>query len=105
MTKVPSHWSNRAPTIVPRGNLMKRIVASIASVGLIMTLPSGAVGQDQKPQAQQPTMVECRDLSDSDNFLGPNETLINGKACRPAGSAVTVNLTNIPSPTKVASLQ
>jgi hypothetical protein len=29
-----------------------------------------------------------------DNFLGPNETLVNGKACRPAGSPVTVNLTN-----------
>jgi hypothetical protein len=42
----------------------------------------------------QPVMVECRDLAGSDNFLGPNETLINGKACRPAGSSITVNLTN-----------
>jgi len=84
---------------------MKRIVASIASVGLIMTLPGGALAQDQKSQVQQSTMVECRELSDSDNFLGPNETLINGKACRPAGSPMTVNLTNTPSPTKVAGLQ
>jgi hypothetical protein len=48
-------------------------------------------------QNQQPVMVECRDLAGSDNFLGPNETLINGKACRPAGSAVTVNLSTTAS--------
>jgi hypothetical protein len=50
-------------------------------------------------------MVECRELSDSANFLGPNETLINGKACRPARSPMTVNLVKTPSPTKVAGLQ
>jgi len=46
------------------------------------------------PAQNQSVMVECRDLAGSDNFLGPNETLINGKACRPAGSSITVNLTN-----------
>jgi hypothetical protein len=46
-------------------------------------------------------MVECRDLSGSDNFLGPNEMLVNGKACRPAGSPVSVNITNS---TSVASV-
>jgi hypothetical protein len=48
-------------------------------------------------------MVECRDLADSDNFLGPNETLVNGKACRPAGSAITVNFSNTTSVAKAAS--
>jgi hypothetical protein len=33
--------------------------------------------------AQQ--VVECRDLG-SNGFLAPNETIINGKACRPAGT-------------------
>ena len=48
-------------------------------------------------------MVECRDLSSSDNFIGPNESLINGKACRPAGSPLTVNLTNSAAAPSVAA--
>jgi hypothetical protein len=74
---------------------MKRIAASVASLSLVLTLPSAA--QNQKPQDQQPMMVECRDLSSADNFLGPNESLVNGKACRPAGSPLTVILTNPPA--------
>jgi hypothetical protein len=71
---------------------MRRIAASVASLSLVLALPSAA--QNQKAQDPQPMMVECRDLSSSDNFIGPNESLINGKACRPAGSPLTVNLTN-----------
>jgi hypothetical protein len=71
---------------------MRRIAASVASLSLVFAFPSAA--QNQKAQDPQPMMVECRDLSSSDNFLGPNESLINGKACRPAGSPLTVNLTN-----------
>jgi hypothetical protein len=49
-------------------------------------------------QAQQPTQasqqqvmqVECRDMATSGNYLAANETLINGKACRPAGSPLQV---------------
>jgi hypothetical protein len=40
---------------------------------------------------QQVQQVECRDLSVPNNYLAPNETLMNGKACRPAGT---------PDPTK-----
>ncbi len=50
-------------------------------------------------------MVECRDPASSDNFLGPNESLINGKACRPAGSPLTVNLTSpAAAPTPVVAV-
>jgi hypothetical protein len=84
---------------------MKRMIASVASLSLIAALPGGVLAQGQKAQAPQPTMVECRDLSGTDNFLGPNETLINGKACRPAGSPVTVNLANAPSPIKAVTPQ
>src|SRR5260370_9816676 len=35
--------------------------------------------------AQQ--VVECRDLGSNGN-LAPNETIINGKACRPAGTSL-----------------
>lgn len=68
---------------------MKRIFASVLSSALILSFPGLSIAQQQ-----QPVMVECRDLSGSDNFLGPNETLINGKACRPAGSAISVNISN-----------
>jgi hypothetical protein len=40
---------------------------------------------------QQVQQVECRDLSVPNNYLAPNETIINGKACRPGGT---------PDPTK-----
>ena len=68
---------------------MKRLLASITSSALILSFPALSIAQQQ-----QPVMVECRDLAGSDNFLGPNETLINGKACRPAGSAISVNISN-----------
>jgi hypothetical protein len=68
---------------------MKRLLASIMSSALILSFPGLSIAQQQ-----QPVMVECRDLAGSDNFLGPNETLINGKACRPAGSAISVNISN-----------
>jgi hypothetical protein len=67
---------------------------------LTLTLPGLANAQNQ----QQPTMVECRELGGADNFLGPNETLINGKACRPAGSALTVTLST-PAPTAAVPKQ
>jgi hypothetical protein len=68
---------------------MRRTVSCVVSSAIIMALPGGSYAQNQ-----QPVMVECRELAGSDNFLGPNETLINGKACRPAGSSLTVNLNN-----------
>ena len=71
---------------------MKRIFASVLSSALILSFPGLSIAQQQ-----QPVMVECRDLAGSDNFLGPNETLINGKACRPAGSAISVNISNTTS--------
>jgi hypothetical protein len=67
---------------------MKSILALGVSSALFLSFPG------LSPAQQQSVMVECRDLAGSDNFLGPNETLVNGKACRPAGSPVTVNLTN-----------
>lgn len=68
---------------------MKRLLASAMSSALILSFPGLSIARQQ-----QPVMVECRDLAGSDNFLGPNETLINGKACRPAGSAISVNISN-----------
>lgn len=41
-------------------------------------------------EAQQQVMVECRDMAASGNYLAPNETIINGKACRPAGTPLQV---------------
>jgi hypothetical protein len=35
-------------------------------------------------------MVECRDLAAGGGYVAPNETIINGKACRPAGTPLQV---------------
>jgi hypothetical protein len=78
---------------------MKRIFASLISSAVILSFPGLSIAQQQ-----QPVMVECRDLGGSDNFLGPNETLINGKACRPAGSAISVNIANPASVAGAAKL-
>jgi hypothetical protein len=80
-----------------RSLFMRRSLASVVSSVIVLALPFVTFAQNQ------PVMVECRDLAASDNFLGPNETLINGKACRPAGSSITVNLTNTTSVAKAAS--
>jgi hypothetical protein len=63
---------------------------------------------------QQVQQVECRDLSVPNNYLAPNETMINGKACRPAGTldpttgiplsaATPVATTPAPTPTPTAT--
>lgn len=45
----------------------------------------------QSASAQQQVMVECRDFGSSgNNYLASNETIINGKACRPAGAPLQV---------------
>ncbi len=71
---------------------MRQALSLVVTTALILTLPSYS-----RAQGQQPVMVECRELGGADNFLGPNETLVNGKACRPAGSALTVTLSNAPA--------
>jgi hypothetical protein len=53
-------------------------------------------------QAQQVQQVECRDMSTTGNFLAPNESVINGKACRPAGTPLqAVDSTNSASAARV----
>src|SRR3984957_10189534 len=76
---------------------MRPSLSCVVSSVIILAFPFIISAQNQS------VMVECRDLAGSDNFLGPNETLINGKACRPAGSSITVNLTNTTSVAKAAS--
>lgn len=82
------------------GGEMRRSISCVVSSALVLSFPCMAFAQNQ-----QPVVVECRDLAGSDNFLGPNETLINGKACRPAGSSVTVNLTSTASVAAAAKRQ
>lgn len=49
------------------------------------------IGVLQSAPAQQQVMVECRDLgSGANSYVAPNETIINGKACRPAGTQLQV---------------
>jgi hypothetical protein len=55
----------------------------------LFAVPIQAQQPTQVPQ-QQVMQVECRDMATSGNYIAPNETLINGKACRPAGSPLQV---------------
>lgn len=66
---------------------------AIFLLGAVCALPAGA---------QQ--MVECRDLGPG-GYLASNETMVNGKACRPAGTSLQVNANGEPvaAPAPVAS--
>lgn len=43
--------------------------------------------QQSQPQTIQ---MECRDLATSGNYIGPDETVINGRACHPVSTAAKV---------------
>lgn len=63
---------------------MKHVLAAIL---LSLFVLSGSIRAQQTPPAQQTVVqVECRDMATTGNYLAPNETLTNGKACRPAGT-------------------
>lgn len=55
----------------------------------LFAVPIQAQQTTQVPP-QQVMQVECRDMATSGNYIAANETLINGKACRPAGSPLQV---------------
>jgi hypothetical protein len=60
-----------------------------AGAVILASLFAFSLEAQQTGMAQQKA-VECRDLATSGNYLGPNETLIDGKACRPAGAPLQV---------------
>jgi hypothetical protein len=70
---------------------MRRVFAILLTSLFAVPVPA----QQAQQQIQQ---VECRDLASSGNYLAPNETIINGMACRPAGTPSQVAH---PVPTKV----
>src|SRR5580658_5319192 len=53
------------------------------------------------PQEQQtPQNLECRDMKTTGSTLGPNETAVLGKACKPAASTSAIASTpTLPAPT------
>jgi hypothetical protein len=58
---------------------MRRAFAILLTSFFAVPLPA----QHGQQQVQQ---VECRDMATTGNYVAPNETIINGKACRPAGT-------------------
>jgi hypothetical protein len=61
----------------------------------LFAVPIQAQQPPQQPAPPQQVMqVECRDMATSGNYIAANETLINGKACRPAGSPLQIVDTN-----------
>jgi hypothetical protein len=65
---------------------------SLANVLIsLFAVPIQAQQPPQQPAQQQEVMqVEYRDMATSGNYIAANETLINGKVCRPAGSPLQV---------------
>jgi len=62
---------------------MNRLLAIVLTSLFAVPVPALQASQQGQQQVQQ---VECRDLASSGNYLAPNETIINGMACRPAGT-------------------
>jgi hypothetical protein len=52
---------------------MRRVLALLLSSMFALPLPA---------QQSQTIQMECRDLASSGNYVGPDETIINGRACR-----------------------
>jgi len=64
---------------------------SLAAVLIsLFAVPIQAQQPPQPAQQQQVVQVECRNMATSGNYIAPNETVINGRACRPAGSPLQV---------------
>jgi hypothetical protein len=51
------------------------------TVGLVVLLAAGAVNAQQAPK------LVCRDLAKTGNFVGSDETYVNGMACKYADDA------------------
>jgi len=60
------------------------------AVSLFSLFALSIQAQQSVPAQQQVVQVECRDLATTGNYLASNEALINGKACRPAGTPLQV---------------
>ncbi len=71
-----------------------KAAASLLVAGLIW---AGAAQGQQSVTLQ----MQCRNLSGSGNFMGPDETYVNGMACRPVPSAAT----STAEPTTLAQTQ
>jgi hypothetical protein len=61
------------------GNIpMKNLGVIVVFVALLL----GAAGMSAQQPAPQAQKIVCRDMSASGNFIAPDETVINGQACR-----------------------
>jgi hypothetical protein len=65
---------------------MKRVLALVLTSTFALPLPAQ---QPAAAQQSQTIQMECRDMAASGNYIGPDETVINGKACRQVAVAVT----------------
>ncbi len=58
--------------------MMKRTFTVLLVLGFALPLPAQQPAGAQQAQTIQ---MQCRDLASSGNYVGPDETVINGKAC------------------------
>ncbi|MGH9684770.1 MAG: hypothetical protein ACRD4S_14305 [Candidatus Acidiferrales bacterium] len=66
---------------------MKHCLVLVLASALALPL----LAQQSSPVSQPQTIqMECRDLTATGNYIGPDETLINGRACRQVHAATQV---------------
>jgi len=82
---------------------MKRALTLLMTTMIGMPLPAQQPAATQQSQTIQ---MECRDLASSGNYVGPDETIINGRACRqvsvPTSAAAPVAAPAVPAAQPVA---
>jgi hypothetical protein len=76
--------------------MMKRTFTVLLVLGFALPLPAQQVAGAQQAQTIQ---MQCRDLASSGNYIGPDETVINGRACHQVTVAVPAPPDPVPSAT------
>ncbi len=62
---------------------MKRVLAVMVVATFALPLPAQQSGSAQQTETIQ---MQCRDLASTGNYIGPNETVIDGRACHPVST-------------------
>jgi hypothetical protein len=75
-----------------------KAAASLLVAGLVLV---GAAQGQQSVTLQ----MQCRNLSGAGNYMGPDETYVNGMACKPVSSAAANVTTGTMEPTILAQTQ
>jgi hypothetical protein len=57
-------------------------------LAILLTLVAAAIHAQDEPKKNE---MECRDLAEANNMVGPDETLVDGKVCKKVPKATALN--------------